>query len=262
MNEFNEMSKPEVEEECEILKRPNKRTGRPTDKSPSKKALRQRAYRARLKREGITPEVALQRKIEKEERMEQRIQELELDRKVQYTSISLAEKLVKRSMTELAPARATFDAEVMAEAQAQARISMKIMAAAIPQITQAVIQGAMERDPTCLSIASKWLHNPSQHTTLDMPKGLTVEESATHIVGSALQGHLSLKQASEGLDLIEQHSAITLNASLVARIDALKSMLDDLRLDATKQRVVSIEQVAPSSLTLDENGNLIQREDK
>lgn len=261
MNESSEMSKPEVEEN-EILKRPNKRTGRPTDKTPSKKALRQRAYRERLKKEGITPEVALQRKIEKEERMEQRIQELELDRKVKYTSISLAEKLVKRSMTELAPARATFDAEVMAEAQAQARISMKIMAAAIPQITQAVIQGAMERDPTCLSIAGKWLHNPSQHTTLDMPKGLTVEESATHIVGSAMQGHLSLRQASEGLNLIEQHSAITLNASLVARIDALKSMLDDLRLDATKQRIQPIEQGAPSALTLDENGNLIQKEDQ
>jgi hypothetical protein len=146
--------------------------------------------------------------------------------KIKRGSVTVAERITRRAMADLAPKGGMLTKEVMLEAQAMSREALLLMARSIPELTATVIRRANEGDATCLSIVARWLPNPADCLSLNLPAGMTTEEAAGYLAGAGLSGDMSVKEATAGLRLLELHGNVDLNAALTARLAALRKQLE------------------------------------
>ena len=200
---------------------PPKMGGRPPSTQPSERAARVRRVRAREKmRETTLDELTVA--ANKDTQFDR------VDMRVKRGSIAVADRITRRAMAELAPKTGMFTKEVMAEAQAMSREALLLMARSIPELTATVIRRANEGDSTCLAIVARWLPNPSDCLSLNLPAGMTPEEASGYLAGAGLTGELSVKEATAGLKLLELHGSVDLNAALTARLAALRKQLEQV----------------------------------
>lgn len=203
------------------LKEPPRMAGRPLNPAPSERAARVRRVRAREKmREATLDELTAS--ANKDSQFDK------VDMRVKRGSIAVADRITRRAMAELAPKAGMFTKEVMREAQAMSREALLLMARSIPELTATVIRRANEGDSTCLAIVARWLPNPSDCLSLNLPGGMTPDEAAGYLAGAGLSGDLSMKEATAGLKLLELHGSVDLNAALTARLAALRKQLDQV----------------------------------
>ena len=200
---------------------PPKMAGRPPSTQPSERAARVRRVRAREKMRETTLD-ELTAAANKETQFDR------VDMRVKRGSVAVADRITRRAMAELAPKAGMFTKEVMAEAQKMSREALLLMARSIPELTATVIRRANEGDSTCLAIVARWLPNPSDCLSLNLPSGMTPEEAAAYLAGAGLSGDLSVKEATAGLKLLELHGSVDLNAALTARLAALRKQLDQV----------------------------------
>jgi len=174
--------------------------------------------------------------------------------KIQRGSVAVAERITRKAMSELAPSGGMFTPEVMKEAQAMSREALLLMARSIPELTATVIRKANEGDATCLSIVARWLPNPNDAVTLSLPAGMTPEEASSYLAGAGLSGDLSVKDAKEGLRLLELHGHVHLNAALTARVEALRKELE--KVQAVSPNALSGQTLARPTARLRADGTL------
>lgn len=151
-----------------------------------------------------------------------------VDKEIKRGAVTVADRITRRAMADLAPKTGMFTKDVMREAQAMSREALLLMARSIPELTATVIRRANEGDSTCLAIVARWLPNPSDCLSLNLPLGMTPEEASGYLAGAGLTGELSVKEATAGLKLLELHGHVDLNAALTARLAALRKQLDQV----------------------------------
>lgn len=200
---------------------PPKMAGRPPSTEPSERAARVRRVRARVKMRETTLD-ELTSAANKDTQFDR------VDMRVKRGSIAVADRITRRAMADLAPKAGMFTKEVMREAQAMSREALLLMARSIPELTATVIRRANEGDSTCLAIVARWLPNPSDCLSLNLPAGMTPDEAAGYLAGAGLVGDLSVKEATAGLKLLELHGSVDLNAALTARLAALRKQLEQV----------------------------------
>ena len=142
-------------------------------------------------------------------------------------ALDSAEKAVVEVYKEVAP-KGSLSKEMLEYGQQRARETLKILIDNGPAIALAIVQRAIDGDPTAMSIAAKWLPNPAAQTRITLPAGKTVEEAADHALGAAFSGNMSIEEASEALALIRQHGDVVLSASLSTRLNAINERLKTL----------------------------------
>ena len=142
-------------------------------------------------------------------------------------AMDAATKAVVEIYKEVAP-KGSLSKEMLEYGQERARETLKILIDNGPAIALAIVQRAIEGDPTAMSIASKWLPNPANQTRITLPAGKTVEEAADHALGAAFSGAMSVEEAAEALSLIRQHGDVVLSASLSARLNTINERLKHL----------------------------------
>jgi hypothetical protein len=214
---------------------PKRKGGRPRVDNPKPSTLASR--RSHLRKQGDRPTAA----------------------EINTETKQMSERLVAHSLTKIKPPD-IFTNEMLKLSQQRAVEVMTIIVKAMPAITRAVIKGAEELDPTCLSIAGRWLPNPSLHTRIEIPKGLSVEEASTHLLGAALSGEMSIKESSEALALVSKFTDIQLSAGLTERLSLLRQ-----RLEQHNQRIgqggsgglLSLPERQLRVISMDDEGNLL-----
>ena len=160
-----------------------------------------------------------------------------------------ATKAVVEIYKDVAP-KGSLSKQMLEYGQERAKETMKILIDHGPAIATAIVQRAIEGDPTAMSIAAKWLPNPTNQTRITLPAGKTIEEAADHALGAAFSGAMSVEEAAEALSLIRQHGDVVLSASLSARLNAINERLKNIsgsqRLGVagiTSRRAISLDEI-------------------
>ena len=149
--------------------------------------------------------------------------------KVKQGAAVVAEKITRQAMRSLAPSHGMFTPEIMEEARQMSRDAMLTMVGAIPKLTQIVIERAEKGDPSCLAVVARWLPSPQDALSLTIPQGMTREEASEHLVGSALSGQMTVKEAKQGLELLQASSNLELSQAMTARLAALRARLEKMQ---------------------------------
>lgn len=149
--------------------------------------------------------------------------------KVKQGAAVVAEKLTRQAMRSLAPSHGMFTPEIMEEARQMSREALLTMVGAIPRLTQIVIERAEKGDPSCLAVVARWLPSPQDALSLTIPQGMTREEASEHLVGSALSGQMTVKEAKQGLELLQASSNLELSQAMTARLAALRIKLERMQ---------------------------------
>ncbi|GEM_PF-2919261 len=170
-------------------------------------------------------------------------------------AMDCATKAVVEVYKEVAP-KGSLSKEMLVYGQERARETLKILIDNGPAIAHAIVQRAIEGDPTAMSIAAKWLPNPTNQTRITLPAGKTIEEAADHALGAAFSGAMSIEEAAEALSLIRQHGDVVLSASLSARLSSINERLKTLssnqrsgHVDISARRVITLTEIDVEELT-------------
>lgn len=142
-------------------------------------------------------------------------------------ALETATKAVIEVYKDVAP-KGSLSKEMLEYGQERARETLKILIDNGPAIALAIVQRAIDGDPTAMSIAAKWLPNPANQTRITLPAGKTVEEAADHALGAAFSGSMSIEEAADALSLIRQHGDVVLSANLSARLNTINERLKNL----------------------------------
>ena len=120
--------------------------------------------------------------------------------------------------------------EVTAMIEAQTQEAVRLVAANAAGIVQAAVDKCLQGDVGALSLMLKYAL-PVSKTKIRLPMGpnSSIEEFADSLVKAATDGELAIEDADSALRLLERHSAVTLNASLTARLSALNAQLESAR---------------------------------
>ena len=149
--------------------------------------------------------------------------------KVKQGAAVVAEKITRQAMRSLAPSHGMFTPEIMEEARQMSRDAMLTMVGAIPKLTQIVSEMTEKGDPSCLAVVARWLPSPQDALSLTIPQGMTREEASEHLVGSALSGQMTVKEAKQGLELLQASSNLELSQAMTARLAALRARLEKMQ---------------------------------
>lgn len=181
--------------------------------------------------------------------------------KVKQGAAVVAEKLTRQAMRSLAPSQGMFTPEIMEEARQMSRDALLTMVGAIPRLTQIVIERAEKGDPSCLAVVARWLPSPQDALSLTIPQGMTREEASEHLVGSALSGQMTVKEAKQGLELLQASSNLELSQAMTARLAALRARLEKIQ-GVVQTDTLSSAPIAPKKrLTADGDIEDIETED-
>lgn len=142
-------------------------------------------------------------------------------------AVETATRAVVEIYKDVAP-KGRLSKELLEYGQERAKETLKILIDNGPAIALAIVQRAIDGDPTAMSIAAKWLPNPANQTRITLPTGKTVEEAADHALGAAFSGSMSIEDAADALSLIRQHGDVVLSANLSARLNTINERLKNL----------------------------------
>lgn len=243
MTQSNKQSKPQ--DPGPQLKRGK---GRPADENPNRDALYARKSRARKKiRDTSDEELA----AEADKFFDREDTTANLDKRTRHNAQVVAEKMVRSAARAVAPQTGMFPPEVLAEARKVSKEAILTMIAAVPKLTEIVIERASQGDPSCIAIVSRWLPSPSDALSLAIPEGLTKEEASDHLLGAALSGQVSVKEAKQGLELLQAGANLELSAAATQRLQALRAKLERMEGIAPANALSSKPIMAPKLLNAD-----------
>lgn len=118
--------------------------------------------------------------------------------------------------------------------------SMRLLVTHGPDVIRACIDKAISGDTTAMAMIVKFCTTSKTTVKLPNAKGRTIEETADSIINAAASGEMPVEDASSVLKLLEQHSAVTLNGSLVARLEALTTGLNEAKAVGAVQTDLSL----------------------
>jgi hypothetical protein len=118
--------------------------------------------------------------------------------------------------------------------------SMRLLVTHGPDVNKACLDKAIGGDTTAMAMIIKFCTTSKTTVKLPNAKGRTIEETADSIVAAAACGEMPVEDASSVLKLLEQHSAVTLNGSLVSRLEALTARLNEAKARNLVQADVTI----------------------
>ena len=222
--------------------------GRPLHANPSAHTVHARQSRARKKlREVQDEELAAEadKFFDRESRPDK------TDKRYKHNAQVVAEKMVRSAAKAVAPQTGMFPPEVLAEARKVSKEAILTMIAAVPKLTEIVIERASQGDPSCIAIVSRWLPSPSDALSLAIPEGLTKEEASDHLLGAALSGQVSVKEAKQGLELLQAGANLELSAAATQRLQALRAKLERMEGIAPANALSSKPIMAPKLLNSD-----------
>ena len=116
----------------------------------------------------------------------------------------------------------------------------KIIATNGPSIIQALCTRALDGDTNAAALLTKFIVSPKTKIKLDAPQGGTIEEFADSVISQTVAGTLAIEDGEAFLRLAERHSAVTLNGSLVGRLEALTTRLNEAKAQNLVQADVTI----------------------
>lgn len=243
MNKSNEHTEPPLQEPQ--IKRGK---GRPAHSEPNRNAKYARKFRANKKvREVQNEELA----AEADKYFDREDKTANLDKRTRHNAQVVAEKMVRSAARAVAPQTGMFPPEVLAEARKVSKEAILTMIAAVPKLTEIVIERASQGDPSCIAIVSRWLPSPSDALSLAIPEGLTKEEASDHLLGAALSGQVSIKEAKQGLELLQAGANLELSAAATQRLQALRAKLERMEGIAPANALSSKPIMAPKLLNND-----------
>jgi hypothetical protein len=131
-----------------------------------------------------------------------------------------------------------------------ARDVSKLLAVNSAAVVQATIDRALDGDTAAAALLLKHCISAKTKIRLDAPQGATLEEFADSVIAQTVYGTLAIEDGEAFLRLAEKHSAVTLNGSLVSRLEALTTRLNEakalgaVQADVTlKKPVIAWEQI-------------------